>query len=797
MASIIISELTSTIATSDLEVPSEIVQTNDFRSLQNHAAASKPAIDESAYKDIKWNRLKGYIIPSDDAAIDSGIWRQGYRLYQEASGRYWWLCRRCHLTGRTKKGSLDEVLYIADKATSTAIAHLKSYHNIDKNGESLQKKRAKVIDDYYNQGGYNEATAVDNTLAASFDNSDFKAALYNWIITNNISFYHLESPALRGLLTYLEPRASKHIPGADTVSRTIALLYDKAIGTVTESLRSAITKINFSFDLWTSKNKLALLGLCAHFINSDGEPITTLLALPRQKGRHSGFNIAETVNEIIASYGLQQRLGYFTTDNASSNETCLDYIASEHGFERDRRWVRCSGHIFNLVGQAALFGSDSEVFSEAIEEATIEELELQHWRKKGPIGKLHNIVYWINKSPQRCERFEALQRLYIAPGKPDTKKEVYGLVKDVETRWNSFYHSAERACYLRVAIDELLLEEDAEYQQYCARQRQGGRPITRQPPPILKDTLLTDDWAIITQYVAILKPLKDATLALEGQIGGRFGAMWRVLPQYEKILQHFEELVKQYPVNEAIATLPATATATSFDISNTFTADSLSTSPATQSTAERHFNLNITLAWRKMNDYYTKLDNTPVYVAAVVLHPRLKWRWIEDQWVERHEWIRHAKSAFNDLIIEYEHQPIAPKGLEGLEPLTTPPLKRQRRQYCDDSDGSESDSDVSLNEALSIQQQLTAYLSVKADKSLKKTHSPIQYWLSKRQQWPHLTALALNVYSVAVMSDEPERVFSITGAAITPRRRLLNDDKINHSMCLKAWVKSGILRIDR
>ena len=204
-----------------------------------------------------------------------------------------------------------------------------------------------------------------------------------------------------------------------------------------------------------------------------------------------------------------------------------------------------------------MFGSDSEAFAEAIEEATIEELELQHWRKKGPIGKLHNIVYWINRSPQRCERFEALQQLHIAPGKLDTKKEVYGIIKDVETRWNSFYHSAERACYLRVAIDELLLEEDTEYRQYCARCEQANRLIKRQPPPILKDMLSTDDWAVISQHVAILKPLKDATLALEGQIGGRFGAMWRVLPQYEKVLQHFEELVKPYPVNKALATLIA------------------------------------------------------------------------------------------------------------------------------------------------------------------------------------------------------------------------------------------------
>ena len=70
-------------------------------------------------------------------------------------------------------------------------------------------------------------------------------------------------------------------------------------------------------------------------------------------------------------------------------------------------------------------------------------------------------------------------------------------------------------------------------------------------------------------------------------------------------------------------------------------------------------------------------------------------------------------------------------------------------------------------------------------------------WLSKRQQWPHLTALALNVYSVAVMSDEPERVFSITGRVITPQRRCLEGAKVASLMCLKQWVKAGVLVLDR
>lgn len=178
MSSTITNELTATARTSDLEVPTEIAKTNDFRSLQNHAAENTSLRDESSYEDIDWTRLKGYNIPSDDAKIDSGIWQQGYRLFQPQSGRYWWLCRRCHRTGRTKKSSAKEVLYIADRATSGPIAHLKELHKVNQEGEAISNKRKGALDRYCRREGFDQEAATENGVADSFDQYEFKAALY-------------------------------------------------------------------------------------------------------------------------------------------------------------------------------------------------------------------------------------------------------------------------------------------------------------------------------------------------------------------------------------------------------------------------------------------------------------------------------------------------------------------------------------------------------------------------------------------------------------------------------------------
>ncbi|KAI1370356.1 hypothetical protein F4677DRAFT_465547 [Hypoxylon crocopeplum] len=51
-----------------------------------------------------------------------------------------------------------------------------------------------------------------------------------------------------------------------------------------------------------------------------------------------------------------------------------------------------------------------------------------------------------------------------------------------------------------------------------------------------------EDWAVITEYLAILKPFKIATKRLEGRPEkGRFGAVWEILLTMEWLLQHLEE----------------------------------------------------------------------------------------------------------------------------------------------------------------------------------------------------------------------------------------------------------------
>ncbi len=217
----------------------------------------------------------------------------------------------------------------------------------------------------------------------------------------------------------------------------------------------------------------------------------------------------------------------------------------------------------------------------------------------------------------------------------------------------------------------------------------------------------------------------------------------------------------------------------------------LTSQPDDQLDLEDHFSINIDLAWTKLNEYYSKLDNSPVYVASVVLHPCHEWRWLEAKWKERPHWLSAARTAFNELANQYRYY-------ERPEHLHSP-AKRQKTAPDVTTSSDSYPSDEEEDQPPDIDQQLANY---KRDSSyrhlkVKLDTSPIEDWLNKRLDWPQLAALALDIFAIPVMSDEPERVFSVTGAAVHPRRRALLDDTINNLMTVKAWSQSGLIKLDR
>jgi hypothetical protein len=59
--------------------------------------------------------------------------------------------------------------------------------------------------------------------------------------------------------------------------------------------------------------------------------------------------------------------------------------------------------------------------------------------------------------------------------------------------------------------------------------------------------LSSADWAVVTEYIDLLAPLKTASERLEGRgKSGKYGAIYEVIPVFEYLLGELETRYKQY-----------------------------------------------------------------------------------------------------------------------------------------------------------------------------------------------------------------------------------------------------------
>jgi hypothetical protein len=111
--------------------------------------------------------------------------------------------------------------------------------------------------------------------------------------------------------------------------------------------------------MWTSPAKTGFQAIVVHWVDADTRQIeTALLSLIEFKGSHGGEEQAKVFLAVIGKAGLEEYLGFFTSDNHGSNDKMLCFIAREiNNFDPQLRRVRCFGHKLNLVAQAFLFGA--------------------------------------------------------------------------------------------------------------------------------------------------------------------------------------------------------------------------------------------------------------------------------------------------------------------------------------------------------------------------------------------------------------------------------------------------------
>ena len=105
--------------------------------------------------------------------------------------------------------------------------------------------------------------------------------------------------------------------------------------------------------------------------------------------------------------------------------------------------MRCIGHVINLVVKAFVYGQD---FMDTNDDTnSTENLDLyDQWRKRGPYGKLRNIITYISWTPQRRKEFAKITQ------EAQPEATAFQPIAANLTRWNSDFKALKRALQLQL-----------------------------------------------------------------------------------------------------------------------------------------------------------------------------------------------------------------------------------------------------------------------------------------------------------------------------------------------------------
>jgi hypothetical protein len=724
-------------------------------------------------------------------------------------GEYW-LCNLCMQQGRTS-------LYATTNgATTNAKSHLQKDHRLLIGIESS---------DGDNEADHSEPSprrqktlqeSLRKALVTKTTGQLFRNTLLGWLVGANIPLSGIEHPLFRQLLCLLNKDLLQELlpHSGDTVRAWMKAEFEAEKELLKNELARSPYKKHLTFDLWTSPNQYALLGITVHFVDHSQQLQFRLLALKRIFGSHGGENLGPVLQGVIEDFALFETIGYLTADNADSGNSAarelfqalLPQDDSAPDLARRRR-IRCVNHELNLGATGFLDGTFKEAIkklpplSEERQSLQEENDFLENWRQSGSIQRLHNLMGWIRRGAQRREQFLQLTRgelteedlLEFGQVLWDTR-ELGGLMvkQDNDTRWNSFFESAKRALQLKDPIEV--------FQRRMVNEKD---PKKRLPEEYL---LRDDDWRFLGIAVDVLEPVFRLTKRFEDR-GPRIA---EVAASLHYLLDHFRRQRSIYVDDIANPAMdgPDFAGASVF-VGHQLPALQPIAPPNTQSEifsdrpqrerrqparyrdgtndaeiAEnddssdfadrqtlRALRASLAVAIYKIDKYVATLEDSPAYWAAMILHPGLKKRWIEKHLSEEHAQriIQGFKKFFDQ---DYNKQSSPAPGQSA----------QTRPNYLIDDDFYDKPEDLLLKH------EITEYFSM----PLLPVEDPLEWWRQHQTSLPKLARMAFDILSIPATSCEVERVFSQSKLTISTQRHRLMDETIELLVCLKYWLPNRV-----
>jgi hypothetical protein len=205
----------STVASSDVHVPTEFQRSNDFQSTTAQVDTSRTVNSIDYYKEVdvqglQWHERDGTFIKLEECHNGLGlskswIFNYGWRAQQQGvlPEVYYWICRTCY------KRKVARCAYSCGNGTTPPTRHLLQAHNITVHGTG--EKRSRLASSFAASSTKSSSHGQDiERFGTVFHHAAWKARVVAFICHDNQAFQMLESTYLQDMLLSLNPSVGMH-----------------------------------------------------------------------------------------------------------------------------------------------------------------------------------------------------------------------------------------------------------------------------------------------------------------------------------------------------------------------------------------------------------------------------------------------------------------------------------------------------------------------------------------------------------------------------------------------------------
>ncbi|CAN6309858.1 unnamed protein product [Urochloa humidicola] len=111
-----------------------------------------------------------------------------------------------------------------------------------------------------------------------------------------------------------------------TTTRDIAKYFNDRRSKLIDSL-NVVSSVALTSDIWSGNAKEDYLSVVAHYVNFDWQLEKRILGMRLIDVSHNSDNIAERVSNVVAEYGLTDKIFSVTLDNASANTKAIEKLS--------------------------------------------------------------------------------------------------------------------------------------------------------------------------------------------------------------------------------------------------------------------------------------------------------------------------------------------------------------------------------------------------------------------------------------------------------------------------------------